>query len=62
MNQAKEIFDYIKAHPSANVQEIAKATGWNRHIVEVVTQMLAQNHLIHEIGRTEWNDPIYEAA
>lgn len=61
MNQTKEILDYIKAHPGANAQDIAKATGWNRHIVDVATQMLTQNNLIREVGRTEWDDPKHEA-
>lgn len=60
VNQAKEIFDYIKEHPGASIQEIVKETGWSRYVVEVATQALAQNGLISEIGRTEWGDPKYE--
>lgn len=60
MNQATEIFEYIKTHPGADVQEIADGTEWNRHVVEVATKIMVERGMIRETGRTECDDPKYE--
>ena len=61
-NQSQEIFDFIKDNPGACTQDIVDGTGWNRHLVDMAIEILAEQGLIQETGRTEWNDPILEIS
>ena len=61
-DQSAEIYNYIKSHPRACTEDIVAGTGWNRHLVEVTTELMVRKNLIIEVGRTSWNDSMFELA
>lgn len=59
-NQSQEIYDHIEANPGACTQDIVEGTGWNRHLVEVATDLMILKGLIAKVGETDWRDPQFE--
>lgn len=60
-NQAQEILDYIKSHPGTCIEGIISGTGWNRHLVEIATELMVEQKLIKDRGKDKWGDSTFEA-
>jgi hypothetical protein len=55
-NQARDIYDFIKANPDTCALEIADGTGWNLYVVNITLAQMILRGLIEESGRTKWDE------
>lgn len=59
-DQAREIYEYIRANPMSDAETIAKGTGWNRYVVDMALSVLEEQRLIRKAGKTEWGDDAWD--
>lgn len=63
VNQSRDVYDYLKAHPGASAYDIEEATQWIGHVVKMALRLLIEQDLVRQAGIDDkWGDAIYEAT
>ncbi len=61
-DQAREIYEYIKANPEIDIGDIFRGMGWNRHVIEEALDILEDEGLVERVGISEADDPLWAVA
>lgn len=61
-DRATELYEYIKANPEIDIEDMARGMGWNWHVVEEALDVLDDRGLVQRVGISESDDPLWAIA